>query len=206
MPDLTIVHSSDLHIDGRHSETFHPLYKVLDAARREGADVLLLASDIFDHNRLPLAQIDRAARLLDDAGFPVVILPGNHDCLAADSVYRRGGLADVPGVHVLGVSSEESFVLAERDLAIWGRPHLDYADYSPLSEPRPRTTAGRSRRRTATGSGQTRTGTAAGSSAPKRSRRRRRITWRLATGLAPAQRVTEACRRTTRARRTWRRQ
>ena len=140
MPDLTIVHSSDLHIDGRSSDTFHPLCKVLDASRREGADVLLLAGDIFDHNRLPLAQIDRAARLLDDADFPVVILPGNHDCLAVDSVYRRGGLADVSGVHVLGVSSEESFVLPGHDLEIWGRPHLDYADYSPLSEPRPRTT------------------------------------------------------------------
>ena len=140
MPDITIVHSSDLHIDGRSSDTFHPLCKVLDAGRREGADVLLLAGDIFDHNRLPLAQIDRAARLLDDADFPVVILPGNHDCLAVDSVYRRGGLAGVPGVHVLGVSSEESCVLAGHDLEIWGRPHLDYADYSPLSEPRPRTT------------------------------------------------------------------
>jgi DNA repair exonuclease SbcCD nuclease subunit len=139
MPDLTIVHSSDLHIDGRHSETFHPLCKVLDAARREHADVLLLAGDIFDHNRLPLAQIDRAARLLDDAGFPVVILPGNHDCLAPDSVYRRGGLAEVPGVHVLGVSSEESVLLPGNDLEVWGRPHLDYADYSPLAEPRPRT-------------------------------------------------------------------
>jgi DNA repair exonuclease SbcCD nuclease subunit len=140
LSDLTIVHSSDLHIDGRHSETFHPLCKVLDAARRERADVLLLAGDIFDHNRLPLAQIDRAARLLDDAGFPVVILPGNHDCLAPDSVYRRGGLAEVPGVHVLGVSSEETFAWPERGLEVWGRPHLDYADYSPLAEPRPRTT------------------------------------------------------------------
>ncbi|MEO8457585.1 MAG: metallophosphoesterase [Chloroflexota bacterium] len=138
--DLTIVHSSDLHIDGRDSDKFHPLCKVLDASRREGADVLLLAGDIFDHNRLDLAQIDRAARLLDDAGFPVVILPGNHDCLTADSVYRRGGLADVPGVHVFGVSSEEAWVLPERDLEIWGRPHLDYADYSPLVDPRPRTT------------------------------------------------------------------
>jgi DNA repair exonuclease SbcCD nuclease subunit len=137
---LTIVHSSDLHIDGKHSEAFHPLCKVLDAARREHADVLLLAGDIFDHNRLPLAQIDRAARLLGDAGIPIVILPGNHDCLAPDSVYRRGGLAEVPGVHVLGVSSHETFSWRERDLEVWGRPHLDYADYLPLAEPRTRTT------------------------------------------------------------------
>ena len=140
MPDVTIVHSSDLHVDGRDSDKFHPVCKVLDAARREGADVLLLAGDIFDHNRLKLEQIDAVARLLDDAAIPVIILPGNHDCLSPDSVYRRGGLADVPNVHVFGVSSEESWPAPALDLEIWGRPHLDYHDYSPLANPRPRTT------------------------------------------------------------------
>ncbi len=140
MPDITIVHSSDLHIDGRHSESFHPLCKVADTARQLRADVLLLAGDIFDRNRLPLAQIDRAARVLADARLPVVILPGNHDCLSVDSVYRRGGLAEVPNVHVLGVSSEEEWGSAEMGLEVWGRPHLDYHDYSPLANPRARTT------------------------------------------------------------------
>jgi len=137
---LTIIHSSDLHIDGKSSDAFHPLCKVLDVAKRESADLVLLAGDIFDHNRLKLEQIDAVARLLDDAALPVVILPGNHDCLSVDSVYRRGGLADVPSVHVLGVSSEESYVLAGHDLEVWGRPRLDYHDYSPLRHPRPRTT------------------------------------------------------------------
>ena len=136
----TIIHSSDLHIDGRSSEAFHPLCKVLDVARRESAHAVLLAGDIFDNNRLKVEQIDAVARLLDDAAIPIVILPGNHDCLAADSVYRRGGLAEVPNVHVLGISSEESYVLAAHDLEVWGRPHLDYHDYSPLADPRPRST------------------------------------------------------------------
>lgn len=138
MPDITIVHSSDLHIDGRFSETFHPLCRVVEAAARVDADVLLLAGDIFDHNRIPLAMIDRAARVLDDAQIPVVILPGNYDCLAADSVYRRGGLADVPLVHVLGVNSEDEWSSKALGLEVWGRPHQDYADYSPLAAPRPR--------------------------------------------------------------------
>jgi len=138
--EITLVHSSDIHIDGKSSESFHPLCKVAETAVRSHADVLLLAGDIFDHNRLPLEQIDRAARVLNDAAIPVVILPGNHDCLSVDSVYRRGGLADVPNVHVLGVSSEEDWLNTEMDLEIWGRPHLDYHDYSPLVDPRPRTT------------------------------------------------------------------
>lgn len=140
MPDLTIIHSSDLHIDGREPDTFHPLCKVTDAAKRLGSDVLLLAGDIFDHNRVKLELIDRAARVLHDSGMAVVILPGNHDCLSADSVYRRGGLADVPNVHVLGVSSEEEWLATDLGLEIWGRAHRDYHDHSPLADPRPRTT------------------------------------------------------------------
>lgn len=140
MRSLTVVHSSDIHIDGRFSETFHPLCKVTDAAVRLEADVLLLAGDIFDHNRVPLELIDRAARVLNDTGMAVVILPGNHDPLSADSVYRRGGFADVPNVHVLGVNSEEEWVSPDNSLEVWGRPHLDYHDYSPLAIPRPRTT------------------------------------------------------------------
>ena len=141
MTDLTIVHSSDLHIDvGAATDAFHPLCRVLAAARRAQAQLLLLAGDIFDNNRLPLSLLDSSARLLADAGMPVVILPGNHDCLTADSVYRRGGISDVPNVHVIGVSTAESCLFPELDLEIWGRAHTDYANMSPLERPPARTT------------------------------------------------------------------
>jgi DNA repair exonuclease SbcCD nuclease subunit len=140
MRDLVLVHSSDLHIDGRTSQEFHPLCKVLGAARRVDADVLVLAGDIFDHNRLPLSLIDGASRALDDAGIPVIILPGNHDPLGPDSVYRRGGLADVPNVHVIGIETEDSVILPAYGLEVWGRAHYDYQNMSPLTDPRPRTT------------------------------------------------------------------
>ena len=139
--DLTVVHSSDLHIDStRVTETFHPLCRVLDTARSVNADVVLLAGDIFDHNRLPLPLLDRTARLLDDVRIPVIILPGNHDCLTADSVYRRGGIGDPDNVHVLGIHSEESTVLETSSLEVWGKAHFDHKNMSPLAEPRPRTT------------------------------------------------------------------
>jgi DNA repair exonuclease SbcCD nuclease subunit len=142
MRDLTVVHSSDLHIDtSRVTERFHPLCRVLDTARGVEADIVLLAGDIFDHNRMPLDLLDRTARLLDDVRIPVIILPGNHDCLTADSVYRRGGIGDPANVHVLGVHAEEAVALPEFDLEVWGRAHFDYKNMSPLSESRPRTTA-----------------------------------------------------------------
>lgn len=139
-PDLTLVHSSDLHLglDHGHGDDLHALLLVLRAARDAGANALLLAGDVFDHNRVPLEFIDRAARQLADAGLPIVILPGNHDCLTPNSVYRRGGLADPENVHVLGITVDEVAAFPEHDLEIWGRPHLDHADYSPLRDAPPR--------------------------------------------------------------------
>ena len=141
MRDLTVVHSSDLHIDAsRVTERFHPLCRVLDTAKQVKANVVLLAGDIFDHNRMPIALLERTARLLDDVRIPVIILPGNHDCLTADSVYRRGGLADPTNVHVLGVHSEDYVAFPDFELEVWGRAHFDYENMSPLSKSRPRTT------------------------------------------------------------------
>ena len=127
---VRIAHSSDLHIDSG-AEGFRGLRAVLAAARE--ADLLVLAGDVFEHNRLPLKLIDQATRLLGDAGVPVVILPGNHDCLGNNSVYLRGGLGDPENVSVLGVTNGETLHFPLLDLSIWGRPHVDYQDMAPLS-------------------------------------------------------------------------
>lgn len=144
--ELVIVHSSDLHVDDGYTARAHGgdgtrgLRVVLEAANEAAADVVLLVGDLFEHNRLPLDLLDRTARLLDDAGLPVVILPGNHDPLIAASAYSRGAIAEPDNVHVLGITHDEAIVFAGHDLEIWGRAHRDYIDMAPLGEARPRTT------------------------------------------------------------------
>lgn len=137
--EVVVAHSSDLHLgfDIRPAG-LETLERVLLTAQQAEADLLLLAGDVFDHNRLPLEMLDRAARLLSDAALPVVILPGNHDCLAPNSVYRRGGLAEPPNVHVLGIHAE-SLEFAALNLQVFGRPHHDYDDMNPLADPPART-------------------------------------------------------------------
>ncbi len=137
---ILLAHSSDLHLasDYHPTEDLERLGSVINAARLAGADALLLAGDIFDHNRVKLDLIDRVGRALNDAAMPVIILPGNHDCLAPGSVYRRGGLGEVTNVEVLGITVDETALLPDLDLEVWGRPHLDHVDMSPLADPRPR--------------------------------------------------------------------
>ncbi|MSP22377.1 MAG: hypothetical protein EXR66_05095 [Dehalococcoidia bacterium] len=114
------------------------LTTVLTAANAARADLVVLAGDIFDHNRVALEVLDLAADALAAASLRVVILPGNHDCLTADSVYRRGRFGRLKDVHVLGVTAEESALLPDLDLEVWGRAHLDHFDMTPLRDPPPR--------------------------------------------------------------------
>jgi DNA repair exonuclease SbcCD nuclease subunit len=141
-----IVHSSDLHlgdvatIQACGGDDTLPLRQVLAAAGAVEADLVLLAGDVFEHNRLPLDILERTARTLGDAGTPVVILPGNHDPATADSVYRRGPIAEPENVSILGVTHRKAVTFSQFELEVWGHAHLDYDDMVPLRMPRPRRT------------------------------------------------------------------
>lgn len=139
---MRLVHSSDLHLGGGHAERpglqgLQILEAVLDTARHLHADLVLLAGDVFDHNRVSDELVDGAAETLERANLPVVILPGNHDCLTPRSVYHRG--VEAPdNVHVIGMTVEDRASFPHLDLEVWGRAHLDYFDMVPLREPPPR--------------------------------------------------------------------
>lgn len=137
---LVVAHSSDLHIGGRSraGQELATLVAVLDAAADARAQALILAGDIFDSHRTPGDVVAGVGRMLGDAAMEVVILPGNHDPATADAVYRREGMLDLPNVHVLGVTTDDSVQLTHLDLEVTGRPHVAYADMVPIPERRAR--------------------------------------------------------------------
>ena len=137
--EIRIAHSSDLHVDDGYTmrawngDGNGPLEAVIDAAHSAGAHVLLLTGDVFEHNRLKDDILSRTRQLLSEAPLPVVMLPGNHDPLTEESVWRRGEIMALPGIHVLGDDGSETATFTEFDLDIWGRAHVDYDDMAPLS-------------------------------------------------------------------------
>jgi DNA repair exonuclease SbcCD nuclease subunit len=143
-PDVTIIHSSDLHlgVDDSFSQadSLAVLPKVLGAAAEAGADVVVLAGDTFDNHRQPIELLERAVQMLSDYKKPVVILPGNHDPLTPDSVYRRAGFGSISNVSILGLNVGDAVMFERFELEVWGRAHLDYTDMSPLADPKPRST------------------------------------------------------------------
>jgi DNA repair exonuclease SbcCD nuclease subunit len=143
---VVIVHSSDIHVDTDWTARLHAgdgtkgLRSVLETARSVRADLVLLAGDIFDHNRLPDNVLARTAELLATCGRPVIVLPGNHDPAVADSGWHRGPFASHADVHVLGVTRRAPLVLPLLNLEIVGRPHRNYDDMVPLGAARTRRT------------------------------------------------------------------
>jgi len=142
-PELVLVHSSDLHVDDDRIAAQHGgdgtagLGAVLATATALGADILLLAATLRQPHVRPQT-IERAGRLLADAGLPIVILPGNHDPVSAESVYARGGFAEIPNLCILGMTHDRVVAFADHNLEIWGNAHFDYQDMVPLRDPHPR--------------------------------------------------------------------
>ena len=144
-PAVRLVHSSDIHVDEARAaaaggDGTARLAAVLATARALRADVVLLAGDTFEGNHLGAALLDRAGRLLAEAGAPVVILPGNHDPVLPSSVYARGGFASIANLAILGLTHDEAVQFPAHDLEIWGHAHRDYLDMAPLRGPRARST------------------------------------------------------------------
>lgn len=104
----SFLHSSDLHlgrayggfpedIRGRLREARHTVIaRLATAARETGATDVLLAGDTFDAETPAPETLRHALRAMASEGdLRWVLMPGNHDSLAASELWRRI-LADAP--------------------------------------------------------------------------------------------------------------
>lgn len=120
---LRFLHSSDLHlgkpyggyseaIRGRLREARHgAIARLAQAAREAGAAVILMAGDSFDAETPAPDTLRHALRAMAEAGdITWIMLPGNHDSLAATELWRRIA-ADGPA-NLRAVTDSQPFPLA----------------------------------------------------------------------------------------------
>jgi DNA repair protein SbcD/Mre11 len=97
---------------------------------------------MFDSNQVPAGVVSAALAVLAAAGIECVIVPGNHDCLNANSVYRREGFAGAGRVRVITAASGERIDWPSPALRVWARAMIEHEPaYRPLAGAPPRDSA-----------------------------------------------------------------
>ncbi|UIZ92933.1 metallophosphoesterase [Corynebacterium sp. CNCTC7651] len=111
---VTFIHTSDLQIGMTRSflpaeaqsrfddSRLRAIERIGALATERGAEFIVVAGDVFEHNALERATLGRALEALRALPVPVYLLPGNHDPLVADSIFASA--EGIEGVHVLGSS------------------------------------------------------------------------------------------------------
>jgi len=118
---MRFLHTSDWHLGKplrhlrRDREFEDVLQEILDVARMERVDCLLVAGDLFD-SVAPPAEAERMAfefsRELYGAGIQAVVIAGNHDHQRRLTAFGR--VLDLVGIHVRAEPSQEGAVVGIR--------------------------------------------------------------------------------------------
>ncbi len=114
---MKVLHIADVHLtsrtdrSAREAERADRLFERLTQAVAEGAELLLIAGDLFDSPFESESLTRRVFAALAGLGIPVCIIAGNHDCACIGSTYAK---TDFPSnVHFLNgtVFETEAFAV-----------------------------------------------------------------------------------------------
>lgn len=118
---VRLLHTSDVHIAGE-DDSLQALRAVIDTAARCDVDLVLIAGDLFDNSRVPAAVADQVTTELERLARPVVVIPGNHDCMDEGSIYHRVDLTRAgPHVHFVGDAAGRLLMFDDLGVAVWAR-------------------------------------------------------------------------------------
>lgn len=139
-PTRRILHTADLHIAFSGDKGCQSLEAVVNTAIKSRADLLLIAGDLFDHNRVEEKLIEFVMAQFWRLPIPIVILPGNHDCLVPGGVFSRTDFwKSCRNLHVIHETQGETLDLPYLKVSIWGKPIDTYlGDIHPMQgKPQP---------------------------------------------------------------------
>ncbi|TCP57854.1 DNA repair exonuclease SbcCD nuclease subunit [Tumebacillus sp. BK434] len=88
----------------RRRELLGTFRKLVEAVVEQKAELLLLTGDVFEADWVSEAEVAEVRQLLAGLNRPVLITPGNHDCLQPGGPYSFGDWPD--NVHIFGPQVE----------------------------------------------------------------------------------------------------
>lgn len=102
----------------RRREQRELLGRIINLAREERADLILLCGDLLDSGSCYRETGEELVRCLAQAEVPVFIAPGNHDCFTPDSPYAR--LRFPSNVHIFTKNTIDYVALPEFGVKVYG--------------------------------------------------------------------------------------
>ena len=141
---LRIVHASDIHLDtdyyggeeNRASRDYCRAVfdRLVERLVAEAPQLMLLPGDLFDSNRASAETIEWAMERLGALPFPVMMIPGNHDCLEEGAIFHRYDFAQIPNVELLLAPDGEVRELPELNAVVWGKGMVEHStEFRPLA-------------------------------------------------------------------------
>jgi DNA repair exonuclease SbcCD nuclease subunit len=149
MDRIRFIHTSDVHLDTSFAAAGLPLRlgsrkreairatfrRILEDARSQSVDFLLIAGDLFEHDRITSDTIEFLRQQLESLeGIPVFIAPGNHDPYLSGSPYAEERWPE--NVHIFCEEEFRSVELADLGVRVTGfgfnHTVLDYHHFSRL--------------------------------------------------------------------------
>lgn len=144
MPKTTcnILHTSDIHLDneiggeGNESAAQLGFMHVIDAAIDRDVQLFLLAGDLFDHNRIKRPCLEFVSAQLSRLHCPAVMISGNHDCLAEDSIYEKFDPTEAgTEIHFIKEAQGGMIEFESLGVRVWGKGIVDHhPGHKPLSD------------------------------------------------------------------------
>jgi DNA repair exonuclease SbcCD nuclease subunit len=134
---LRVVHTSDVHLgaySGSDDEKWtarrelmeRTFARVIDLGNEVQADLLVIAGDFFDNDRVPEETVTLAAEQIRRFNGRTVLLPGNHDPMDPGSIYWRYDMeAIAPKLTIVRAHGGEFVEPQGLDVALWGKAYLD---------------------------------------------------------------------------------
>jgi DNA repair exonuclease SbcCD nuclease subunit len=119
-PVVRMLHTSDIHIAGDQA-SMDGFQAVVSTAIDCDVDIVLIAGDLFDSSRVREDTVAQTVTELRRLGRPVVLIPGNHDCIDARSIYHRVDLSDAENVFLAADPAGQEVTFPDLSLVIWAR-------------------------------------------------------------------------------------
>jgi DNA repair protein SbcD/Mre11 len=130
---MRFVVFSDLHLDAPFAwarpeaaralrrELRETLVRIVELARERGADAILCAGDLYEHERASADTAEFLRHTLAAAPCRVIVAPGNHDPMVGDSLYAKTDFG--PQVHIVREPRFSPIALSDQ-VALWAAAHV----------------------------------------------------------------------------------